>query len=55
MPATVAQTKNLALISSVNGFGFYRYDSLDANSLVDIDGYRFVRAALQYVGESVSK
>ena len=39
MPATVAQTKNLALISSVNGFGYYRYDSLDANALVDIDGY----------------
>ena len=39
MPATVAQTKNLALLTSVNGFGYYRYDSLDANSLVDIDGY----------------
>lgn len=39
MPATVAQAKNLTLISSVNGFGYYRYDSLDANSLVDIDGY----------------
>lgn len=39
MVATVAQTKNLTLISSVNGFGLYRYDSLDANSVVDIDGY----------------
>ncbi len=39
MVATVAQTKNLGLLTSVNGFGYYRYDSLDANSLVDIDGY----------------
>jgi len=30
---------NLAQISSVNGFGIYRYDSLDAVTLVDIDGY----------------
>lgn len=30
---------NLSLISSVNGFGLYRYDSLDAVTLVDIDGY----------------
>ncbi len=30
---------NLSLISSVNGFGFYRYDSLDAVTLGDIDGY----------------
>jgi hypothetical protein len=34
-----ADASNLALISSVNGFGLYRYDSLDANTLVDIDGY----------------
>ena len=39
MVATVAQTQNLTLISHVNGYGLYRYDSLDANSLVDIDGY----------------
>jgi len=39
MVATVSQTKNLTLISSVNGFGLYRYDSEDANSVVDIDGY----------------
>ena len=34
-----ADAEQLTLISSVNGYGFYRYDSLDANSLVDIDGY----------------
>ena len=39
MAATVAQAKNLTLIQSVNGFGLYRYDSLDAITLVDIDGY----------------
>jgi hypothetical protein len=30
---------NLTQISSVNGFSIYRYDDLDANSLVDIAGY----------------
>lgn len=29
----------LALISSVNGFGLYRYDSLDAATIVDGSGY----------------
>lgn len=29
----------LSLISSVNGFGLYRYDSLDATTLVDALGY----------------
>ena len=26
---------NLALISSVNGYGFYRYDTMDAHATVD--------------------
>ena len=30
---------NLALISSVNGFGLYRYDTLDAATMVDDAGY----------------
>lgn len=30
---------NLALVSSVNGFGLYRYDSVDAASVVDTGGY----------------
>ncbi len=30
---------NLALISSVNGFGLYRYDSTDASIVVDAGGY----------------
>jgi len=30
---------NLALISSVNGFGLYRYDTTDALTTVDGDGY----------------
>ena len=30
---------NLALISSVNGFGLYRYDTLDAATDVDGSGY----------------
>ncbi len=29
----------LALISSVNGYGFYRYDTLDVHATVDSDGY----------------
>lgn len=32
MPVTPA---TLSLISSVNGFGLYRYDTLDANATVD--------------------
>lgn len=31
--------KQLTLISSVNGFGLYRYDTLDAHATVDSDGY----------------
>src|SRR3546814_1521517 len=30
---------NLALISSVNGFGLYRYDTTEALTTVDGDGY----------------
>ena len=30
---------NLALISSVNGFGLYRYDTPDAITVVDTAGY----------------
>lgn len=30
---------NLALISSVNGFGLYRYDSTDTIATIIIDGY----------------
>ncbi len=30
---------NLALLSSVNGFGLYRYDSLDGITTVDTAGY----------------
>lgn len=30
---------NLALVSSVNGFGLYRYDTTDALATVDGDGY----------------
>lgn len=30
---------NLALVSSVNGFGLYRYDTTDAATDVDDDGY----------------
>jgi hypothetical protein len=30
---------NLALISSVNGFGFYRYDTTDIVQDVDAQGY----------------
>ncbi len=30
---------NLALISSVNGFGLYRYDTDDASIVVDGNGY----------------
>ena len=31
--------QELALVSSVNGFGLYRYDTLDAHATVDGDGY----------------
>lgn len=30
---------NLALLNSVNGFGLYRYDSLDGITTVDTAGY----------------
>ncbi len=30
---------DLVQISSVNGFGLYRYDTLDAHAVVDTDGY----------------
>jgi hypothetical protein len=30
---------NLALISSVNGYGFYRYDTMDAHTAVDAATY----------------
>lgn len=30
---------NLALVSSVNGFGLYRYDTTDALTTVDDNGY----------------
>lgn len=30
---------NLALVGSVNGFGLYRYDTTDALTTVDGDGY----------------
>ena len=30
---------DLALVSSVNGFGLYRYDTLDALTAVRVDGY----------------
>jgi hypothetical protein len=30
---------NLALVSSVNGYGLYRYDTTDALATVDGDGY----------------
>jgi protein involved in polysaccharide export with SLBB domain len=30
---------NLALVSSVNGFGLYRYDTTDAATVVDDNGY----------------
>ena len=30
---------DFALISSVNGFGLYRYDTLDASIVVDAGGY----------------
>ena len=29
----------LSLISSVNGFGMYRYDSLDDSTTIDVPGY----------------
>ena len=29
----------LALVSSVKGFGLYRYDTLDTHATVDTDGY----------------
>ena len=35
----VADAKQLALISSMNGFRLFRYDSLDAETLVRVDGY----------------
>ena len=31
--------KDMALVSSVNGFGLYRYDTLDASTTVDANGY----------------
>ena len=31
--------QELALVSSVNGFGLYRYDTLDTHATVDSDGY----------------
>ena len=30
---------DMALVSSVNGFGLYRYDTLDASITVDANGY----------------
>lgn len=30
---------NLSLVSSVNGFGLYRYDTMDAATVVDGSGY----------------
>lgn len=30
---------NLALISSVNGYGFYRYDTMDTHATLDSAGY----------------
>lgn len=30
---------NLALVSSVNGFSLYRYDTLDSHATVDVSGY----------------
>jgi hypothetical protein len=39
MAATAAQVKNLVQYSSANGFGLYRYDSLDAIATVDGLGY----------------
>ena len=32
-------SSNLSLISSVNGYGFYRYDTMDAHAVIDTDGY----------------
>ena len=32
-------SSDLALISSVNGYGFYRYDTMDANTAVDAATY----------------
>lgn len=29
----------LALVSSVNGYGLYRYDTMDAHAAVDTSGY----------------